>query len=89
MGAMLSRMSGIDVHVSGGGTISNGELRADTAAVASCTLCGKQVEASATIGASATACAPCLRERLDALSVARFRLRESRTGSLPWGKVTG
>lgn len=79
----------IDVHVTGGGTISNGELRADGSAVARCTLCAREVDASATLGEGASACAPCLRERLDALSVARFRLRESRSGSLPWGKVTG
>lgn len=80
--------SAIDVHVTGGGTISNGELRVDTSASARCGLCARDVEAAAAIGAS-FACAPCLRERLDALSVARFRLRESRTSSLPWGKVTG
>jgi hypothetical protein len=79
----------INVHVSGGGTISNGELRADPTAVAKCTLCARDVEAAAEIGKYATACALCLRDRLDALSVARFRLRESRSGSLPWGKVTG
>jgi hypothetical protein len=79
----------IDVHVTGGGTISNGELRVDAAAVARCTLCTRDVEASVAIGDGASACATCLRDRLDALSVARFRLRESRTGSLPWGKVTG
>jgi hypothetical protein len=79
----------IDVHVTGGGTISKGELQADAAAVARCTLCAKDVEASVEIGSGAAACALCLRDRLDALSVARFRLRESRTGSLPWGKVTG
>ena len=79
----------IDVHVTGGGIISNGELRIDTSAVAKCTLCGKDVESAAMLGTGASACAPCLRERLDALSVARFRLRESGSGSIPWGKVTG
>ena len=79
----------INVHVTGGGTISDGELFADAAAIAKCTLCAKEVEASVGIGTGASACAACLRDRLDALSVARFRLRESRTGSLPWGKVTG
>jgi hypothetical protein len=78
----------IDVHVTRGGTITNGDLQADASIVARCTLCEKEVEASVTIGGG-TACAPCLRDRLDALSVARFRLRESRTSSLPWGKVTG
>jgi hypothetical protein len=79
----------IDVHVTGGGTISDGELRADPTTAARCTLCARDVEASAGIGEAATACASCLRERLDALSIARFRLCESRTSSLPWGKVTG
>jgi len=79
----------IDVQVTGGGIISNGELRADTTAVARCSLCSKDVEAAASIGNGVMACALCLRDRLDALSVARFRLRESRSGSLPWGKVTG
>lgn len=78
----------IDVQVTGGGTISNGELRTDASAVAHCTLCARKVEAAATLGDGATACAQCLRERLDALSVARFRLGSS-SGSLPWGKVTG
>jgi hypothetical protein len=84
-------MSAIDIHVTvtGGGSIRNGELQTDAETTAKCTLCANEVEASASIGEGAFACAPCLRDRLDALSVARFRLRESRSGSLPWGKVTG
>ncbi len=78
----------IDVLVTGGGTISNGKLSADPSAVARCTVCSKQVEAAASLGPGLTACAPCLRDRLDALSVARFRLQES-GGPIPWGKVTG
>lgn len=81
-------MSAIDVQVTGGGTISNGELKIDSSANARCGLCARDVEAAAAI-AGTFACANCLRERLDAMSVARFRLRESRTSSLPWGKVTG
>lgn len=81
-------MSGIDVHVTGGGTISNGRLTADRTTVARCSLCSCEVEAAATLADGALACAPCLRDRLDALSVARFRLQPTR-GSLPWGKVTG
>lgn len=80
-------MSSIDVHVTGGGCITNGELRIDGATRARCSLCASDVEACASVG-DAFACAPCLRERLDALSIARFRLRESSSGSLPWGKVT-
>lgn len=81
-------MSGIDVHVTGGGVISNGAVKPDPKAVAKCTICSKDVDAAASIG-DGTACAVCLRERLDALSVARFRLGGSGSGSIPWGKVTG
>ena len=81
-------MPAIDVHVSQGGSIVGGEVRADAKIVAHCTLCGHEVESSASLGAGGFACGPCLRERLDALSVARFRLRESGSGT-PWGKVTG
>jgi hypothetical protein len=79
----------IDVRVTGGGTISNGQVTADQNTVARCTLCSRDVDAAATLADGAQACAPCLRDRLDALSVARFRLQQSRSGSLPWGKVTG
>lgn len=85
----------IDVHVTKGGRIEHGELVPDTGMVAHCTLCDRDVESSVSLASGASgasgahACAPCLRERLDALSVARFRLRESKSGSLPWGKVTG
>lgn len=81
-------MPGIDVHVSQGGTIVGGEVRADPKTVARCTLCARDVESAAALAAGSFACGPCLRERLDALSVARFRLRESGSGT-PWGKVTG
>jgi hypothetical protein len=81
----------IDVQVSGGGTVSNGAVKVDPTTVARCSLCAKDVEAAVGIGPDKTACAACLRDRLDALSVARFRLHEQ-TGaprSIPWGKVTG
>lgn len=81
-------MPTIDIHVSQGGTIVGGEVRIDAKVVARCTLCGRDVESSASLGGGEFACAPCLRERLDALSVARFRLRESGSGT-PWGKVSG
>lgn len=81
-------MAAIDVHVSEGGSIVGGEVKLDTHQVARCTLCGRDVESSASLTANQFACAPCLRERLDALSVARFRLKESGSGT-PWGKVTG
>lgn len=81
-------MTAIDVHVSQGGSIIGGDVRIDAKEIARCTLCAREVESSAALGPGASACAPCLRERLDALSVARFRLKESGSGT-PWGKVTG
>jgi len=81
-------MAAIDVCVSQGGTIVGGEVRVDPKAVARCSLCGRDVESAAALAAGNYACAACLRERLDALSVARFRLKESGSG-VPWGKVTG
>jgi len=82
-------MAAIEVQVSGGGSITaDGAVRADAGTRAACTLCGRQVEAAAELAAGTWACAACLRDRLDALSVARFRLSAGR-GSLPWGKVSG
>jgi hypothetical protein len=81
-------IAAIDVHVSEGGRIIGGEVTADPRTTAKCSLCGHDVESSASLTGGQFACAPCLRERLDALSVARFRLKESGTGT-PWGKVTG
>ena len=82
-------MSSIDVQVTRGGRIQGGEVVTDAQMVAHCALCKREVEAAALLADTRYACANCLRERLDALSVARFRLRESGSSSLPWGKVTG
>jgi len=80
----------IDVQVSGGGTVTNGAVHLDPTMKASCSLCTKPVDVSVTIGPDRTACAQCLRDRLDAISVARFRLQDSSAPkSIPWGKVTG
>lgn len=82
----------ITVKVAGCGTMSASALERDDATRAACTLCGAEAEAVASLGPSGVfSCAPCLRARLDALSVARFRLREgqSERGGSPWGKVSG
>ena len=82
-------MATIDVQVTGGGSILDGSLRNDTTVVATCSLCEAKVEAAARLTQDAYACGNCLRARLDALSVARFRLGDTRASVLPWGKVTG
>ena len=81
----------IDVTVTGRGRILNGQAERDDAVRAKCSLCGSDAEAVATIAAAGEtdrcACAACLRARLDALSVARYRLADA--SGLPWGKVSG
>lgn len=80
----------IDVKISGGGVVINGAVSVDPTTKATCSLCSKSVDAAVGIGPDRTACAACLRDRLDALSVARFRLQDtSGPRSIPWGKVTG
>jgi hypothetical protein len=86
----------IDVEITGCGRVRGDDVQADASVVARCSLCDAKVEAAASIvagaatpgGASVLACANCLRARLDALSVARFRLGVPSTG-IPWGKISG
>jgi hypothetical protein len=80
-------MAAIDVRVSHGGSIVGGVVEVDAALIVRCSLCESEVEAVASLQSGTYACAQCLRERLDAMSVARFRLKTG--GSIPWGKVTG
>jgi hypothetical protein len=82
-------MPNIDVRVSEVGHITNGETTRDANVRAMCVLCNEKVEATADIGAAGHACAACLRARLDALSVGRWRLRDSEDSRLPWGKASG
>jgi hypothetical protein len=83
----------IDVEITGCGRVRGEDVQADPSVVARCSLCGAQVEAAVSIavaaGPSVLACANCLRARLDALSVGRFRLREPQTSGIPWGKISG
>lgn len=82
-------MADVDVDVTGGGSIRDGVVRTAADVQARCSLCAATVAVSASIGDGRFACAECLRQRLDAMSVARFRLGEGRASGLPWGKVTG
>jgi hypothetical protein len=85
----------IDVEITGCGRVRGDDIESDPSVVARCSLCRGQVEAAASIaispaaGPSALACADCLRARLDALSVGRFRLCDPQPGGIPWGKISG
>lgn len=84
----------IEVRVNGRGVVCGDEEWEDHAVVAQCVLCGREVEVAAAVDppeeeAAKFACPDCLRRRLDAISVAKWRLRmPSEGGGLPWGKVT-
>jgi hypothetical protein len=82
-------MAEVNVLVTGAGSVLGGEVNSSDDVNAKCSLCDSAVDVAASIGDERFACAPCLRDRLDAMSVARFRLTAGRTAGIPWGKVTG
>lgn len=81
----------IEVRVNGRGVAAGEDLRVDTATQATCDLCAKELDAVVSVsgpnGPAAFACAECIRERLGAISVARWRLQDAH--KTPWGKVSG
>ena len=80
----------IEVRIAGRGVVAGDEVTEDTGVEVTCALCGGAAEAVASVGGASTfACADCLRARLEAMSIARFRLREPGASGLPWGKVSG
>jgi hypothetical protein len=88
-------MDAIEVRVAGRGTMRGEDAVEDATTRATCSLCGQEAEAVASLMlgdppdiAPIYACASCLRSRLDALSVGRYRLKKPGAG-LPWGKVAG
>lgn len=80
--------SNIEVRIDGRGIVRGDESREDATVRATCSICNATTDAVAAIG-TAFICANCLRERLDALSVGRWRMRELRDPGLPWGKTSG
>lgn len=83
----------IEVRVAGRGMVRGDSVVPDTTVEAHCTMCGASAEAVVSLsdkdGKHALfACPMCIRSRLDAMSVGRYRLREP-AGGLPWGKVAG
>jgi hypothetical protein len=83
----------IEVRVAGRGIVRGDQAQVDAATKAMCSLCGTESDVVSAMNAqdgsaSLFACPNCLRVRLDAMSVARYRMREGGSG-LPWGKVAG
>ena len=83
----------IEVRVAGRGIVSGDKSQIDAGMKATCSLCGTDAKVVCSMTAndgSVTlfACPACMRVRLDAMSVARYRMRDGGSG-LPWGKVAG
>lgn len=80
----------VEVQVGGHGVVTGDEAQDAPTTEARCDLCAGGSDAVASLSATGAgapyACRDCLRERLEAISVARWRFRTS--SGLPWGKIT-
>ena len=84
--------SSIEVRVQGRGTVRDTRPTVDEKTEARCDLCGKVADAVVTVAADGRApfsCKSCLRERLEAITVGLWMLREPGASGLPWGKISG
>ncbi len=85
--------STIEVRVHERGSVRDGSAVSAPATVARCDLCGSvtDVVVSVTPGGSAPfSCKACLRERLEAITLGSWLLRDpSDKSGLPWGKISG
>jgi hypothetical protein len=84
-------MASIEVRVTGKGSVVDGQKNVDTNTKAACDLCQQETDVVASVsvaGGAPFACKDCLRQRLEAMTVSSWMLREN-TNALPWGKVSG
>ena len=82
----------ISVRIAGKGTITDGAPAADPGMSSRCDLCHLDVDAVASVGIGVDAlyaCKECLRQRLEAITVASWVMRDPAPSGLPWGKVSG
>lgn len=76
----------IEVRIAGKGVVKGDEAtRGDT--TAHCDVCGHDADLVVSLTPGLFACRDCLRARLDATSVATWRLKDP--GGLPWGSIAG
>ncbi len=83
--------SQIEVRVHGRGSVRDGEPTENEKTEARCGVCDSVVDAVVSVSSGQSppfACKNCLRERLEAVTVALYLLREPQKG-LPWGKISG
>jgi len=85
--------SSIEVRVHERGSVRDGSPSPDKGTQAKCGLCEATVDAVVSVGREAAApfaCKSCLRERLEAITLGSWLLRDdSEKGGLPWGKISG
>ncbi len=84
--------SSIEVHIAKRGTVRDATVTPSTTQSAHCDLCEREVDAVAsttTQGGAPFACKNCLRQRLEAMTVGAWQLRDANDTALPWGKVSG
>lgn len=85
-------MASIEVRVAGRGSVRDGDKVVDEATGGRCDLCGQDTDAIVSMTPDGTApfgCKACLRQRLEAITVALWLHRDDGyPGGLPWGKVT-
>jgi len=85
--------SKIEVRVHQRGTVRDGNPQPEPGIDARCDLCGSEADATASMnvdGGAPFACKSCLRERLEAMTLGTWLLRDvSEKGGLPWGKISG
>lgn len=85
--------STIEVRVHAKGSVREGTPNPEPSTQARCDLCHGTVDATVSMGAEGDApfaCKSCLRERLEAITLGMWLLRDgSEKGGLPWGKISG
>lgn len=82
-------MMAIEVRITGKGVVADEVVTADAKVVAHCDICQTDCDLVVSLTPTMHACRDCLRARLDASSVASWRLREPTPGGLPWGSIAG
>ena len=84
--------SSIEVRVHGRGTVRDSRPTENPKAEARCDLCGTVTDAVVSVTPDGTppfSCKSCMRERLEAITVALWQFRDPAQSGLPWGKISG
>jgi hypothetical protein len=86
---MSTRPEDPEVRWTGRGRVTQDTLEADVSLVAACGACAVSTGPVVVFGGVGV-CADCMRQGLNALSVARWRFdHEAGKKGLPWGKISG